>query len=157
MDLILLRHAKAEERSAGLADEERKLTAKGRKRAQAVAKGLAVYLRGNRQIEIWASQAVRSRQTAAIVAETLGAQVTEHPAVYGGSLEELIGQWRDHPAETIVIVGHEPHLSIWAQQLARVTIPFKKCTAAGFTLLTPDCATLEWYASPKILAAAGEE
>jgi len=158
MDLILLRHAKAEDRSPGLVDEERKLTARGRKKAHAVAKGLASYVQGGRRIEIWASPALRSMQTAAILAETLGdATVTEHPAIYGGSLEELIGRWRDHPADVIVIVGHDPHLSIWAQQLAGVTIPFKKCAAAGFTLRSADSATLEWYASPKILAAAGEE
>jgi phosphohistidine phosphatase len=157
MDLILLRHAKADDRSPGLADEERKLTPKGRKRAQAAAKGLASYVRKDDQIEIWTSPALRSRQTAAILAETLGGLVTEHPAIYGGSLEELIARWRDHPADVIVVVGHEPHLSIWAQQLAGVTIPFKKCTAAGFTLHSADSATLEWYASPKILAATGEE
>ncbi len=157
MDLILMRHAKAEDSSAGLADEERKLTAKGRKKAHAVAKGLSGFVRGARQLEIWASPAVRSRQTADILAEVLGGAVTEHPAIYSGSLEELIAQWRDLAADVILIVGHEPHLGIWAQQLARVTVPFKKCAAAGFTLHAADSATLEWYAGPKTLAATGED
>lgn len=158
MNLILLRHAKAEERSVGLADEERKLTAKGRKKAHDVARGLSGFLHGAKKIEVWASPAQRSLQTAAIVAEVLGdLPVTEHPAIYGGSLEELSQEWHDSTADVIIVVGHEPHLSIWVQQLAEVTFYFKKCAAAGFTLRSPGSAILEWYASPKILAAAGED
>ena len=45
MDIILLRHAKAEDRLPELDDAERVLTPEGRKQARDVSKGLALYLR----------------------------------------------------------------------------------------------------------------
>lgn len=160
MELILLRHAKAEDHAVALPDERRELTAKGRKRAHAVAGGLRRLLPEAARAEIWASPALRSRQTADIVADELGgAPVREHAAIYAGSLESLIDEWRLTAADrTVIVVGHEPYLSIWARQLAGVAIPFKKCAAAGFTLTPPDFATgtLRWFAGPKTLTALGD-
>ena len=160
MELVLLRHAKAEEDSAALPDERRELVAKGRKRAQAVARGLEKLLPAGGRIEIWTSPALRSRQTADIVADYLGAAaVREFAAIYAGSLESLIAEWaRGDGDRTVVVVGHEPYLGIWARQLAGVTVPFKKCAAAGFTLAGPDFATgtLRWFAGPKVLTALGD-
>ncbi len=159
MELVLLRHAKAEEESASLPDERRELVPKGRKRAQAIAGGLARLLSGTGSIEIWTSPALRSRQTAEIIADELGGlTVKEHGAIYAGSLESLIAAWTGRAEDaTIVVVGHEPYLGIWARQLADVTVPFKKCAAAAFTLTPPDYSTgtLRWFAAPKVLAALG--
>jgi len=158
MELVLLRHAKAEKQSPGLPDETRNLTTKGFKTARAVAKGLSRYWAAGAKIEIWASQAQRSTQTAAILAETINAiKVKEYPAIYSGNLEELIAEWRVSKADIIVIVGHEPYLSIWSKQLAGATITFKKCAAAGFVFQSPKEATLNWFAGPKVLAAFGKE
>ncbi|HWQ62543.1 MAG TPA: histidine phosphatase family protein [Negativicutes bacterium] len=159
MELVLLRHAKAEEDSPALPDEQRELVPKGRKRAQAVAGGLERLLTGTGNVEIWTSPALRSRQTAEIIADELGGlAVKEHDAIYAGSLESLIAAWAEADGETtIVVVGHEPYLGIWARQLADVTVPFKKCAAAAFTLTPPDYSTgtLRWFATPKVLAALG--
>jgi phosphohistidine phosphatase SixA len=160
MELVLLRHAKAEEDSAALPDERRELVPKGRKRALAVARGLERLLPAGGRVEIWTSPALRARQTADIIADYLGvAMVKEHAAIYAGSLESLIAEWAGAAEErTVIVVGHEPYLGIWARQLADVTLPFKKCAAAGFTLAAPDFATgtLRWFAGPKVLAALGD-
>lgn len=159
MELVLLRHAKAEEESVSLPDEQRELVPKGRKRAQAVALGLEKLLSGAGSIEIWTSPALRSRQTAEIIADELGGlTVKEHEAIYAGSLESLMTAWAGAAEDTtIVLVGHEPYLGIWARQLADVTVPFKKCAAAAFSLTPPDFSTgtLRWFAAPKVLAALG--
>ncbi|MDR3561616.1 MAG: histidine phosphatase family protein [Negativicutes bacterium] len=156
MDLILLRHAKAEERSPALADEERSLVPKGRKKARAVARGLIDFIAPETRVEIWASHALRSSQTASIIAKELGdVPLKKIPAIYSGSLEEMIEEWRKCLSGIVVIVGHEPHLSIWVKQLTGVALPFKKCAAVGLTLRSWDTATLEWYASPKTLTAIG--
>ena len=161
MELILLRHAKAEDHAAALPDEQRELTAKGRKRAQAISRGLRRLLNATGRIEIWASPALRSRQTADIVAEELGGvPVKEHSAIYAGILESLIDEWRRTDADrTIIVIGHEPYLSIWSRQLADVSVPFKKCAAAGFTLTPPELSggVLRWFAGPKTLTALGED
>ena len=158
MELVLLRHAKAEKQSPGLADETRNLTTKGFKTARAVAKGLSRYWAAGSEIEVWSSPAQRSTQTASILAETIGViKVKEYPAIYNGNLEELIAEWRVSKADVIVIVGHEPYLSIWSRQLADATITFKKCAAAGFVFRTPEEATLNWFAGPKVLTAFGKD
>jgi Phosphohistidine phosphatase SixA len=159
MELILLRHAKAEDDSASLPDERRELVPKGRKRAQAVAKGLERLLSDAGRVELWASTALRSRQTADIIAAKLGnLPVKENTAIYTGSLENLIEEWAGVTEDTtIIVVGHEPYLSIWARQLADITVPFKKCAAASFTLTPPEyrTGTLRWFAGAKALAALG--
>jgi phosphohistidine phosphatase len=161
MELVLLRHAKAEEDSPSLPDEQRKLVPKGRKRAQAVGRGLEKLLAGAGKVEIWTSPALRSRQTAEIIADELGGvAVKEYAAIYAGSLDSMIAAWaREDGDATIIVIGHEPYLGIWARQLAGVTVPFKKCAAACFTLTPPDYATgtLRWFAAPKVLAALGAD
>lgn len=161
MELILLRHAKAEDDSVTLADEMRELTPKGRKKALAAARGLARLLPPGCQPEIWASPALRSSQTAAILAGAFtSARLHEHPAIYTGCLQLLTEEWQELPEGAIVIVvGHEPHLSIWARQLADTALPFKKCAAAAFALEQPSMlsATLRWFADPKTLARIGED
>jgi phosphohistidine phosphatase len=159
MELVLLRHAKAEEDSAALPDERRELVPKGRKKAQAVAGGLGRLLAGAGRIEVWTSPALRSRQTAEIVADELGGlTVREYEAIYAGSLESLMAEWAGEDDDlTIIVVGHEPYLGIWARQLAAASVPFKKCAAACISLTPPDYATgvLRWFAGPKTLAALG--
>lgn len=159
MDVVLLRHAKAEEDSPSLPDEQRELVPKGRKRALAAASGLKKLLGDAGSIEVWTSPALRSRQTAEIIADELGGlTVREFDAIYAGSLEPLIAAWSGAAEDaTIIVVGHEPYLGIWARQLADVTVPFKKCAAAAFSLTPLDygAGTLRWYATPKILAALG--
>lgn len=159
MELILFRHAKAEDRATHLADEQRALTGKGREKAHTAARGLHHYLRGAKDIQIWASPALRSRQTAEILADALGnASLQEHPAIYSGVFEELLPLWEQAPEDLVVIlVGHEPHLSIWASLLAKVSLPFKKCTAASFAYSPAMRASgrLQWFATQKTLAKMG--
>ena len=161
MELILVRHAKAESRMVPVSDEERALTPKGRAKAEAAARGLRHCLRGSKYIQVWASPALRSRQTAEIIADTLGvASLREHPSIYAGSLEELLKSWSEVDPETsVVVVGHEPHLGIWAKLLANVHLPFKKCSAAAFNVnpSEPSECGLKWFAIGKVLAKMGEK
>lgn len=160
MQLVLLRHAKAEDQTLIIEDRDRELTAKGRKKARAVAKGLRHLLAGFANIEIWTSPAKRSLQTAEIMAEELnGAAISEFMAIYAGSLDELAPNWNGYGADTaIIVIGHEPHLGIWGHQLADISIPFKKCAAAAFTIDDPAIISgrLQWFAMPKTLIALGE-
>lgn len=64
MQLVFVRHAKAEDGSAIINDTGRELTAKGRKKARAVAKGLLHLLGDAGPVAIWTSPAARARQTA---------------------------------------------------------------------------------------------
>jgi phosphohistidine phosphatase len=103
MDLILWRHAEAEE---GKADLERELTAKGRKQAQRVAEWLQQRLPA--QYVLISSPAARAQQTA----QALGARFKIAKQIApGASVSGLLeaAQWPDQKGLAI-LVGHQPDL-----------------------------------------------
>lgn len=106
MDLILWRHAEAEEAKAGTADAERKLTARGQKNAAQMAD----WLRGQRLHKplVLSSPAQRARQTA----QLLGLPVKVKPQLgIGASPVDLLGaaDWPDQPG-AVILVSHQPAL-----------------------------------------------
>src|SRR5688572_23655363 len=110
MDLILWRHAEAEE---GKPDLQRELTAKGRKQAQRVAEWLQQRLPDG--YTLVASPAARARQTA----EALGRKFRIEPAIApGASSAKLLqaAQWPDHKG-LVILVGHQPDLGRVAAHL----------------------------------------
>jgi phosphohistidine phosphatase len=103
MDLILWRHAEAED---GKPDLERELTAKGRKQAQRVAEWLQQRVPDG--YTLIASPAARAQQTA----EALGRKFRTEPSIApGASVPALIeaAQWPDQKG-LVILVGHQPDL-----------------------------------------------
>ncbi|HQR04007.1 MAG: histidine phosphatase family protein [Proteobacteria bacterium] len=106
MDLILWRHAEAEDPRPGESDLDRGLTSRGRDQASAVA----VWLRSHlpQDARILASPARRTRQTA----DALGiAYRIESRLAPGGNAGQLLTAcgWPD-AGGTVLIVGHQPTL-----------------------------------------------
>ncbi len=103
MDLILWRHADAEE---GERDLERRLTAKGRKQALRVGEWLTARLPGRHTV--LASPARRARETA----DALGTRykIVERlaPGAAPGEILQACG-WPSHKG-AVVVVGHQPDL-----------------------------------------------
>ena len=103
MDLILWRHADAED---GVPDLQRRLTAKGRKQAEHVARWLKQRLPARYQL--LASPAARAQETA----DALGEKVKTVPELAPGAsprqIVEIAG-WPDKEG-TVVVVGHQPDL-----------------------------------------------
>lgn len=159
MELILMRHGKAEERGSKPVDSQRELTDKGRRKVQAAASGLAVCLQAPSSLQIWTSPMLRARQTAEIVADTLGVfSVTDSEAVRMGDLDEILDLWRQSTEQyPLLIVGHEPYLSHWSAHLTGVVLPFKTASAAAFDLEDPgkQQAKLLWYAHAETLSRWG--
>jgi phosphohistidine phosphatase len=103
MELILWRHAEAEEGGADLA---RALTPKGRKQAERVAEWLLQRLPG--KFAVLASPATRAQQTA----EALGVKFrTVKPLAPGAAVKDILeaADWPDHKS-AVVVVGHQPDL-----------------------------------------------
>jgi phosphohistidine phosphatase len=103
MDLILWRHADAEE---GARDLERKLTAKGRRQAARVAKWLAARLPA--RYVVVCSPARRARETA----DALGVRYKIVDRLAPGSSANAIlaaAGWPDGKG-TMIVVGHQPDL-----------------------------------------------
>jgi phosphohistidine phosphatase len=101
MDLILWRHAEAEE---GTPDAARKLTPKGERQAQKMAKWLKTHL--DEPVRILVSPARRAQQTALTLSEKLE---TRDELATGSSASRILRAtgWPDGEG-TIIVVGHQP-------------------------------------------------
>lgn len=106
MDLILWRHAEAEDAGGGLPDTCRRLTDRGERQARVTARWLEKRLPLNTRI--LASPAQRTQMTA----HTLGRPFVVEPLIcIGASPIELLtaADWPNRGG-TVIIVGHQPAL-----------------------------------------------
>jgi phosphohistidine phosphatase len=128
--LWLLRHAEAEPHGTR-PDSQRRLTARGEQQARAA--GVAIQRLAVAFDEVLFSPKVRARATAQLAAEGWSAQqrelLREHPPLAGGfdaaqALDALAGV----PAQDgrLLLVGHEPDLSLTAGGLTGGRIDLKK-------------------------------
>jgi phosphohistidine phosphatase len=115
--LLLLRHAHAQEAQPGLEDIDRPLSTRGR--AEALEAAQCIAKAGLRCDAVLVSLAVRATETARIVAAKLNllADLRVESALYPGDPEALLGSLKDCPSEleTLLMVGHNPGLSEFAQ------------------------------------------
>jgi phosphohistidine phosphatase len=158
MEVYILRHAIAEDRSASLRDPDRALTDEGRKKLRAVlerarAAGVAPSL-------ILTSPYVRAVQTAEMAAEAFGyrGSIVRIDALIPGARPEAA--WREIRArrgeKSILLAGHEPSLSALAGYLLgtpELAIDFKK---GALLRLDLDASSreprgaLDWLIVPKL-------
>lgn len=110
MDLILWRHAEAED---GTPDHARELTAKGIKQARKVAAFLHQHLPGEHRILV--SPSTRTQQTVAALTEHFTLAPTIAP---GASAQDVLqaAHW-PNAKDTVLVVGHQPTLGEVAAQL----------------------------------------
>ena len=105
MDIILWRHAEAEDIRAGISDHERKLTAKGKKQAQKMADWLTPLL--PQDTRIIASPAMRAVQTAEALKRKF--EINEHISP-SASLSDHLAAARWPTDGTVLLAGHQPML-----------------------------------------------
>jgi phosphohistidine phosphatase len=168
MMLLIVRHGVAEDKEefakGGKPDDERPLTAKGRKKMKRAAGGLRVVAP---EIEVLAtSPLVRAKQTAEIVASAYDRKVdTVASVLRPDSPVEAFIDWLEPPSEDAVVcvVGHEPHLSGLATWLmCGGTKSRLELAKGGACLLSFDGApkksgaTLMWLLTSKQLEAICE-
>ena len=113
MDLLLWRHAEAQDPEDGMSDLERALTRRGRQQASR----MAAWLRQNlpEGVRILVSPAVRTMQTA----QALECKFKPCDELLPGATPETLLQLADWPAgdKPVLIVGHQPTLG---QTIARL-------------------------------------
>jgi len=160
--LYIVRHGIAvEPGTPGIADDERRLTAKGRKRMRQIARGL-------RRLDLNLDRIVtsplpRARETAEIVADALGAKDRLETAdvLRASSEPAAIQSWlRERAEERLMIVGHNPSFSDLiallvlgpTQPEARICELKKGGVASlGPAPSSPDRHQLLWLATPRLL------
>lgn len=121
MDLILWRHAEADEAGEGIGDLERALTPKGERQAERMASWLLRQLASTTRV--LASPARRAQQTAATLERKFK---TVEAIAPGGGVEALLQavRWPDS-REPVLVVGHQPTLGMTvAWLLSGATMPW---------------------------------
>ena len=162
-EVYLIRHGLAGERGSYADDTQRPLTAEGRRKTQQVAQQMrSIGLQFNLMLT---SPYVRAQQTAEILmAAHLSPQLQEVEFLaHAGKLEDWLA-WRQNweersPDSKLALVGHEPELSAWAEQLiwgeVRGQILLKKAGAIGLLVPTSGEAIghsqLFWLTPPRLL------
>jgi phosphohistidine phosphatase len=130
--LALVRHAKSDWGDPSLDDHDRPLNDRGLGDAPRMARLLAV--RGFRPDVILASTAVRAATTAEFFAEALGVDVTLDSALYGAPAGDLLNAASATGAARVVVVAHDPGMSVLAGRLSDGGIAhMPTCAVATFT------------------------
>jgi phosphohistidine phosphatase len=106
MELLLVRHAEA---ASGTPDALRALTAEGR--AQARSLGERLRDGGVRPSAILTSPLLRARETGALLARELGAEVAVDERLAPGASAEHVAAAASERGGTVVAVGHQPDCS----------------------------------------------
>jgi phosphohistidine phosphatase len=162
-ELYFIRHGIAAKRGTYANDDERPLTDQGQDRTRAIAQRLMDL--GCRVELILSSPLVRAQQTSQILLEAGLAPSLETAAALAPSGElstwlPWLAQWQmAHPISRLALVGHEPNLSDWAQQLVSGRQGdrwiLKKAGVIGVQVPAAQAAIahgeLFWLAPPRLL------
>ncbi len=159
MELYLLRHAIAEERSSDGSDSARRLTPEGAEKMRIGARGLRRL--GVTLDRLLTSPLTRARETAEIVGaaleiapETVGALA---PGCNAATLLDLLVN--TPRAKSVMVVGHEPDLSRMIADLtggSRVIMKKGGLALIDMSSLEPGAGSLLWVLPPKVLRALGK-
>lgn len=160
MIVYLMRHGIAEEWAESGRDRDRRLTDRGRKRLQQSGVGLKKL--GLKPTAILTSPFARAAETATIIAAVLGCservQMREE-LQSGGDGEQHIREMLNPDWDEVLVVGHEPEMSLIAAELAGAgtQFSFKKGSVCRIDL-TGNATNGEiiWLIPPKVLVEMGK-
>jgi phosphohistidine phosphatase len=174
MLLLLMRHGIAEPLSEQIPNDfERPLTSEGRDRVHRAALGLAELVPA---LDILASSPkVRARSTGQIVRDVFGKEaphLTEWTELMEDDDQALLQKLRNFEVGSILLCGHEPHLSRFASRVLtglpdKMALEFKKAgvcaleiefesQSAALQSATLQSAVLLWHMTPKALRKVGK-
>jgi phosphohistidine phosphatase len=165
MELLIVRHAIAVERGdpAFENDDDRPLTPEGIHKFRLAARGLKEV--APKLDRIVSSPLVRARQTAEILREVVSPHrkidFCDHLA--SGDHAQLVAFLNRLGADSVALVGHEPHLSSLTSYLlaGKDDAAFLEYKKGGASLLNfpdspaPGTGTLEWLIQPGALRDIG--
>lgn len=163
MKLLLVRHAIAvPSGTPGIADDERPLTDRGRKRFRKAARGLARIVPAPDLL--LTSPLPRALETAEIAAGAWGTvTATPEPLLATGRADEVIAALFERDEDGVVaLVGHEPGISELLAHVVEGTperCPFKKGGAALIAMEDGSSGRgqLVWFLPPRLLRQLGRD
>ena len=156
--LIIIRHAIAEDPTTDKSDSERVLTLKGIERMKRAAKGLKKICPEIQAVVT--SPYSRATATAEIIASTYGLKdiLTTSYLEPGKDRTALLRKLNQLPYESIAIIGHQPDLGLFANLLINGNLysPFNLKKGGMIMISVQDglmraSSELQWFMSPKQL------
>jgi phosphohistidine phosphatase len=154
MDLYLIRHAHAVDGELGMRDEDRPLTAQGRR--QAIELGKALAQKGVRFSRVVTSPLVRAVETAELVAVTLGFDAgldVCHAMTPEGHWKQLVRSVLEPLAgePSLALFGHEPSIGHFlGKLLGQKGLSMQKGSVARLDFQDAEHpAKLVWTLAPK--------
>jgi phosphohistidine phosphatase len=154
MKLYVMRHGPAEDDSPTGRDADRALTGSGRERVRAVANALV--RQGEAPLAILSSPLVRAVQTAEIVAALAkleGPVEMRREMAPGGDAVALMGEIVTAKRKRVMVVGHEPDLSMLVERLVGrgPGAGMQKAMVVGVKLSPAHDGDAKWVASPRFV------
>ena len=158
MEIYLLRHGIAEDRSTTGRDADRKLTEEGKQKLRRVME--RAHAAGVNPSLILSSPLKRAIETAEIAARELGYEgkiLRVNSLTPGSSPQDVWEEIRNHPDEpAILLAGHEPLFSATVSSMlgsTRVMVEFKKAAIVRIdfeALGASPAGVLQWMLTPKL-------
>jgi phosphohistidine phosphatase len=153
MKLFIMRHGPAEDESADGQDASRTLTKIGRERVYEVARKLKDA--GELPTTICSSPLARAKETAEILKEVLSIELSLSTLLAPGQKSiELVKQLRKEGTDNVILVGHEPDLSLLSVRLLGHALPtggFSKAMVLGLSFDDNHESSLRFLLDPKSL------
>lgn len=150
--LIMYRHGIAEEKESAEDDDLRSLSPRGKILLKKSVSGFKTMIDNYEALKIFSSPTVRAKETAEMLAEELGLEEPTYLEFLAtgsgvGRLRELVDEIE--PGEAAIVVGQQPFLSLWSQEISGTFLRFKKGTAACFRFPDEEVGEskveLRWY------------
>lgn len=153
----LFRHGIAERKNKDKEDYDRALTPKGKKELEATIPNLRYLLDTQYPVFIWSSPLTRAYETAEMISQALGnSEIRQKEFIAAGDIHLLTEELESLPKEsTVIVVGHEPALSVWTEQLTGVSLPFDKGSCAAIQVKDASESDLLWFHQPQSLKKLG--
>lgn len=142
MDLLVIRHAIAEDPAADRPDAARALTRRGRRRFKAAVAGLGAL--GVRFDRLLTSPLTRAVQTSELLEPLLDGEAQITDALAAPPDAALLGMLAALPEPTVALVGHEP----WLGELAALLLTGKTGPGGNLAFRKGGVAWLEGQPAP---------
>lgn len=162
MNVWLLRHGIAEERSVDGEDASRRLTAEGVRKTRLAAQGLARLIKPPQAI--LTSPKVRAVQTAELVAHAMQMKFSVLDALASEDARDIGKALARRHETSLLLVGHEPSLSALVRQWCSIRgqggLRLRKAGCACVQLVkrgSTAVGTLQWLATARMLRRLASE
>ncbi|MDR3566332.1 MAG: hypothetical protein P4N59_33565 [Negativicutes bacterium] len=154
MELIFFHVGDYKEKADKDGNVVKTLTRRAERLTEQAAQGIYRLRPKKTKLEVWSTLVPYLSQSAQIIAEELDAKAKFVNAIGQEDMKAVLKMMNEQTKEKcVVIVGENPHLSLWSEQLIGLKLMLDKYSAAGFVVNPPEWTATGflWFASEPAL------